>query len=292
MQQKIGDDFLNWARIKTILIIVFLLVNIFLVYKVSEKYSQKELKPDEISNLKNLLIQNGIVLETTLPSQIKLLPRMKVTNYIVEEKQLADKILGVQKWTLSKDNSSYMNYTSKNEGLKFDGYGFVEYTLNIDKKEAAVLISNENKAKQRIKSILGEYLKMDKYIEDRLEVNKGEFRVSYLYFSGKDEIFNNYISARILSEGKIIIRHGLVDFNGFTSKSKKVSPVDALVELVRVVRGKGKTIIKQISIGYYADLNKGNEIMRSGEADPAWKIVTDKGVYIFDGYTGNFETAF
>jgi len=283
---------LNWARVKTILIIVFLVVNIFLFFEVSEKYSSKVIKPEEISDLKNLLVANDIILETTLPSQIKFLPRMKVTNRIIEENQTADKILGTNKWIVRSNAKDMPIYFSENKQLKYDKFGFIEYTINIGKDEASKLLSNEIKAKQTINNILSKYLKLEQYVQNEIKVNKTAIIIDYSYFNEKSEIFNNCIVAKILSEGKIVIKHGLIDYNGFTSKSKKVTPVDAIVELIRVLKDKGKTTIKEISIGYYAELNKANEIVRFGEADPAWKIKTDKGTFIFDAYTGILAASF
>ena len=283
---------MNWARVKTILIIVFLIVNIFLFFKLAEKYSRKELNPGEISDLKNLLSANNVVLQTAMPLQIKFLPRMKVTNHIIEENQTADKILGVKKWTKKNNSAGSVVFSSGNKEVIIDGYGFVEYSINIGKEGVSKLLANETKAKETIKNILNGYLKLDKYVEDVTKADKTEMIIDYSYFNDTSEIFNNYIVAKILPEGKILIKHGQVDFNGFTSKSKKVTPVDTLVEFVRVVKDKRKITIKQISIGYYADLNKGNEIIRFGEADPAWKIKTDKGTFIFDAYTGNLAASF
>jgi len=283
---------LNWARVKTILIIVFLIVNIFLFFKVTERYSTKELRPAEISDLKNILAANNIALETTLPLQIKYLPRMKVTNNIVEENKTADEILGRNKWTVKNDGAGNAIYSSDNKELKFDGYGFVEYTIAVGKNNISELLTNKTKGKQAIRNILKEYLKLDKYVEDEAQIDKTGTRIDYSYYNDKSEIFNNNIVTKILPEGKIVIKHGRVDSNGFTSKGKKVTPVDAFVEFVRVVKDKGRITIKQISIGYYADLNKGNEIVRFGEADPAWKIKTDKGTFVFDAYTGNLAASF
>ncbi|MGE5328178.1 MAG: two-component system regulatory protein YycI [Deltaproteobacteria bacterium] len=282
---------MNWARVKTILIIVFLIVNIFLLFKVNQKYSQKELKAEEISNLKNLLSSNEIVLEAALPAQIKLLPRMKVTNYIVEENQTTNKILGTSKWKVI-NNGVEQIYSSDRKQLKYDGNGFVEYTIDIGKEEALKLLSNEIKAKEVIRNTLNKYLKLDKYTEGNVSRSKNGIIIEYLYFSNKSEILNNYINVNVIPEGEIIIRQGLIEDNGFTSKSKKITPVDMIIELVRVLKDKGKTTVKEISIGYYADLNKANEIVRFGEADPAWKVKTDRGTFIFDAYTGIMKARF
>lgn len=282
---------MNWARVKTILIIVFLIVNIFLIFKVSEKYNRRQLKADEILNIKNLLSANGIVLDTTLPSQIKYLPRMKVTNRIAEENQIADMILGTKEWTARKNDTGTVIYSSGNKELKFDRFGFVEYSINIGKGECSKLLSNEIKAKETIKNLLG-YLEFDKYNLDEINSSKTGLVIYYSYFNDKSEFFNNYVISKILPEGKIVIKHGLVDSDGLTSKNRNVTPINSLVELVRILKDKGKTTIKEISIGYYADLNKGNEMVRFGEADPAWKIKTDKGIYIFDAYTGNLTANF
>jgi hypothetical protein len=71
---------LDWSRVKTILIVVFLLINVFLITKIISRNNDQYIKAEEIKNVKELLLVNRIKLNTPIPSRIKSMKRL-IMNY-------------------------------------------------------------------------------------------------------------------------------------------------------------------------------------------------------------------
>ena len=278
---------MDWARVKSILIIVFLIVNIFLVIKILDKSNRKELTSSEIQSVKQLLSQNSITMQAQLPSQIRYMPRIKVTNEAAHENVLADKLIGAGKWT-KKMGANGAVYSSKDKELIIRGDGKSEYKI-IEPARTLQTLTNEEMVKEFAYSILKQFISMDNYQLESISANQSNYEVNINNIYKGNEVFNNSINVNIPKAGsaQVVIKQGFVDFGGFTGKPKKVTIVDALVELIRNVNINDPTVIKKISLGYYADFNSNNEVLKYAEANPAWEIETNKGIYFFNGYNGN-----
>lgn len=278
---------MNWARVKTILIVVFLIVNIFLVVKIVNKNGPQRLSQGEIENIKQLLSKNNITLKTQLPASIYFMRRIEVTNNVADMDGLADKLIGKSNWTKKKPHQTEILYVGENKELKIKKNGIFEYKIN----QGVVNILSEaadSVIKEYLNNILKSYITSTEHYQlDSISRNLDGYDVKLKYVFKGIEIFNNDIQAKIYKSGQIVITQGLVSFSGFAGKPKKVSPVDALVKLIEVVDSNTPTEINKISLGYFATVTRNDEIIKYEEAEPAWKIETSKGTYIFNGYYGN-----
>ena len=221
---------LNWVRVKTILIVVFLIVNIFLVLKISDKTNHKELNPQELLDIKQLLSNNSIILHTDIPTKVSYMQRIKVTE-AAEESILADKLIGFGKWTKKNNSKRETIYIGYNKQLNVSKDGEFEITID-DKANNFKQLKDENVIKNYLSKILGEYIEAKNYslISTVERDNLIELNLKYIYKG--HEVFNNYVQVKIFKEGKIIIKMGLINLSGFTGKTDKVTPIDAFVGLV------------------------------------------------------------
>lgn len=278
---------MDWARVKTILIIVFLVVNAFLATKIMEKNSGTQMKPDEVLEVKKLLQQNNIKLQTEIPIKMPAISRIKVINQAADGDAIANKIIGMKVWNKKVEANGEVAYSSKTKHLRVYKNGQIEYVV-IETPDKLKLLTNKETAENRIYDLLTVYYPLDSYRLESTNATNNGFNIKLCSYNNTYEMFNNTVEAIIdFASQKITIKQGVIDFEGYNGKAKKVSVIDALVELIRHIDTKSQISIKKISLGYYADVNKNNEIIKYGEADPAWKIETDKGAYIFDGYNGN-----
>lgn len=277
---------MDWARVKTILIIVFFIVNVFLVVKIMEKNKGVELSSDETIEIQKLLLQNNIKLETEIPSKIYSIPRMKVINQAADSDLIANKIFGINAWNKKVEINGDIVYLSKTKKMRVQNNGQIEYEI-IETPDKFKTVTNKETAEKYICDLLTSYNPSVSY---RIELNYASKNGYHMRFSSRNnkyEIFNNNVEVDMdFVSNKIIITQGNINFEGYTGKAKKVSIIDALVGLIRHNEKSSSLIIKKISLGYYADVNKNNEIIKYGEADPAWEIETDQKIYIFDGYSG------
>jgi regulatory protein YycI of two-component signal transduction system YycFG len=215
------------------------------------------------------------------------IPRIKVINRAADGDVIANKIIGVKAWNKKIETNGEVTYSSETKQLKVYKNGQIEYvvTENLDKLK---LLTNKEAAENHIYDLLAAYYPLESYRLELTNATTNGYYIKLCSYNKAYEVFNNTVEASIdFTSRKITIKQGIIDFEGYNGRAKKVSVVDALVELIRHIDTKNQISIKKISLGYYADVNKNNEIIKYGEADPAWKIETDKGDYIFDGYSGN-----
>ncbi len=275
---------MDWVRVKTILIIVFLIVNVFLLIKIVERDSRAEMTQDELQNLKQLLSTNGISFEVEMPEEFEFMRRINVTDGFQEE-ALANRLFGSGRWTLTEQQEEETVYVSGEQELKIKDDGSFSYKTRlepIDNKH----MENIERLKERVLGVLGTYARIENYEVTSVSTMPEGYVLELKFFYMGNEIFNNGVRAEISNSGDMVISQGLINLSGFTGKPEKVTPVDALVELIEITGG--QTLVKEMVLGYYADLDKDGEIVKYGKAraDPAWKVETDKGIYIFDGYNG------
>ena len=275
---------MDWARVKTILIVVFLAVDMFLIVNLIMKNKSTELTPEAIKSVKQFLAQNNVVLDTEIEKKVLNLSRINVVNPIVDGDLAANKFIGKGLWNKKKDIDGNVLYSSDKESLL------------VQKKGEVILKYNEpNIANLSGSATINGYflgvLKKNHIVNAELQTEKmikNIYYIRYRCYDNKMKVFNNYAEVELdQSSGDISIKIGMIEAEGYAGKKKQVNIIDSLIELVRNVNSKEKTIVKKISLGYYANVNKNEEAMKYGEADPAWEIETDKGIYIFDGYNGN-----
>ena len=99
---------MNWAKIKTVLIILFLLIDIFLViWNVGLKNESRTVDGEVIKNTEELLLSRGInVPQGTLEEGIPDIKRIVVKNALGNEAEFIGEILGKN---YRKDGNVFFN---------------------------------------------------------------------------------------------------------------------------------------------------------------------------------------
>ncbi len=276
---------MDWVRVKTILIIVFLVVNIFLLTKIIDKGSTAEMTQDELQNLKQLLTANGITFQTEMPARFEYMRRINVTDG-TEGGALANILFGTGSWTLTNRQEGEAVYVLGERELKVRTDGRFSYTTRIKPVDNKHMLDIEQ-TKEQVLGVLGTYTQTENYEVTSVSTMPEGYALDINFFYLGNEVFNNSARVEVFNSGQMVISQGLINLTGFTGKPEKVTPIDALVKLIETTGG--QTTVKEMVLGYYADLDKEGEIVKYGKAkaDPAWKVETDKGIFIFDGYNGS-----
>lgn len=87
---------MNWSRVKTVLIILFLCTDIFLlsIYFTS-KYSSSTISSDVIDSTVQILKKNGIEIDpSVIPQNTRTAPQFEAVNVISSQEEFAKKFLG------------------------------------------------------------------------------------------------------------------------------------------------------------------------------------------------------
>ena len=259
---------MEWGKIKTILICIFAVVNIFLLYVYfGDAYTGKSINSDMIENTVKILNENNIdVDENIIP---KTYENVKVCS--VENK--------------FKDINSMLEYIWKSCGEDII-YGFnknnvvvtnntFECELDLSKDNG---ITEKNVEKELEKCGL---LDFGKYTKS----NSGNSIFFYTEYEGMS-FFDSYIRVDF-KNGKIAKIYGtnwLFDKVYEENMAKSISPVEILVDFASEYSGSSVKITDMQS-GYY--IGERSATVKA-TASPVWEIsLSDGNKYYYDIRTGN-----
>lgn len=242
---------MNWSKVKTIAILVFLALVIFLTVKYLNLLPKEEsLTEDQIQTARKILAQNSIKLSCPIDKKIYYVSKLNV-----------------------KTESSYDNVLNKLFGKRVDKYQkefessiyhlkIINQTLFLESKYAQDLFDLFDLNKS-------EYIK--DYDRSYIQVYRG-----YPIFDGKLKIQKQngvtiYIFTKVIPQGFELKR------------TRAISALEAIFNLLN--QQKNIKEIQNIKFGYYL---KDFNVIR-GQAVPVWRIVADGEVYYINGFTGMLE---
>lgn len=276
---------MDWSKAKTILIIAFIITNIFVLYVIMDEKPADEptVSKEFIANVEQLLKDKGINIDTDIPTDI---PHL---NSVIVEFETAD---------AQQLNKDY-----------FNNKGIIEYKQNIKeikKKNESILVINdrlimyENKREEEVYKDLDE----DKAIEiSKQFINNGNFNTSDMkltfikeengvFFIEYSKIYDDILVERTFTNLQVDKR-GVKRFERQWLNTKELGKVDiyistapkALLTLLDMQEGYDKTIT-DISLCYYFDPERHEYLQepgkaKQGKAIPAWRIQFNDGYKIF-----------
>lgn len=290
---------MNWSKAKTILIVVFLIADIFLFY---ETYTTGNMGSKRIADRKNMaqvvehLEEQGIEIKDSIPAKSLPCPLLYVKskyfhesealNIFFDSKEDVDIKLYEQKIVMDNDEA-YLEM--KNNGELF----------YLNKK----IIPIEDK-------VINEKLAL-KYLEDflkKLNINENEIYdsnktlgagyIKMAYSQGYKNMFldNTYLEIKASDKGVSYIKMlWFESVKAGKTKKEAISPVKALMILSEILKNKDRTVIEEISQGYLFSLDMKQvkeldvKIIEEGTAIPVWRIKTDLGYIYINAYNGTVE---
>ena len=256
---------MNFSRAKSYLIVVFVIVNLFLVYNLISMSSSDRISVDTIENTIEILNKNNIKLDKKL---IKTTPEtmfyLNLKNPFAEGK----------------------NFTSEFKGncsISEKGFEFVPENKSIDFK---FLLPSYDAAKQAL-SHLKEYGLDAKYTKcvGTLDMGKGVYKASFIQsFEGHD-IYNTNIDI-FYKEGSVLNSYGVYyEISSFSAPDENIKTQAEI--LIRFANDfNEKCTIKSIESGYFTEPFKNEYSMIS--AVPCFMITIDNGnKYYYDAISAS-----
>uniref|UniRef100_A0A7C5Z8B8 Uncharacterized protein n=1 Tax=Caldicellulosiruptor owensensis TaxID=55205 RepID=A0A7C5Z8B8_9FIRM len=242
---------MNWAKVKTTAIVVFLLIFIFLVIKYLNLFPKEETLTDQQINMtKNILSQNSIKLSCNIDRKIYYVSKLGV---VVESK--------------------YDNIVTKLFGKRVDRY------------------QNEFESSIYHLKIVNQTLFLEsRYYQDpfdlfdikRSDYTK-DFDGSYIQVYRGYPIFDGRLIIKKQKDSIIYIFAKVNPKSFEVKRSRAISALEAIFNLLN--QQKGIKEIQNIKFGFYL---KDFNVIR-GQAIPVWRIVADGNVYYINGFTGMLE---
>lgn len=273
---------MNWSKAKTVMIITFAILNV-LLYLTIAKMNKSEpyiLSGNDLHSLKKVLLQNNIILKTTIPQNKEPLPLIKVTREIFDEDFALENFIKGQKYGKYKENR-YTIFKFEDKTIKVDGVSFYYF----ERSDKFKNMSSSQK-EEYVQNFINNYhfkeinVQVEKIFQGR-EVKIKYFQTYKDYF-----IDGGWMEGKIDDKG---FEFSKCWFGSVAMEKAKKDVIDAVYALLKLVEIKTDTkpmVIKEIKLGYYFNWSNATK----GEAVPVWRITTEEGdKYYVNAYTRNFE---
>ena len=290
---------MNWSRAKTILIIVFLIVDIFLFYQTYTVEIGNKIVTDKrsIDQVVEYLGKQDIKIKCSIPTK-SISSSLLTVKYKYFDKSDALNIFfdSMENVDFNQDDNKFL---MENDVvyLEIKNNGEILYTnrnANLGEKEVIDEIQslkNAEKFLRKLNIIDNEIFVLDKTIEDNY--------VKLKYSQGFKDMFIDDAILEIKATNKGIAYMKMLWFESIRiGKTKKevIPPIKALMKLPEIFRDVHRTVtVEEISQGYYFNTNIENvkefdiKTVEEGTAIPVWRIKTNMGYIYINAYNGTVE---
>lgn len=256
---------MNWSKIQTALIILFLAINIFLLCNIAyNNISQIAAEKKDLEKTVEILKQSGV----TLPEPLPKTPRMQVLsveNILADVSSVAEKLFLGEEFEI-QENGNITICKNQDKTLIISG-SFIEYKTNEKPDKPA------RKKAEKLLSDIG------------FDINKAYVSESdtQLLFEGMydgKKIYSNKLTVELSNDKISYLRGKWANVTGKSGSKTKIKPVlDAFVNLLR--DGVKNILVTSVEAGYEIKTDTSNSDYKTAEAVPVWSIKTDNGLNRF-----------
>lgn len=274
---------MNWSRTKTWLIVLFIGINLFLIFTlVKENIAQSTISEKMVADTVAILARNGITIdEQIIPRKMPALSAVAVHNSIANQKTTAESMLG-GKPNYKPDDNQYMRSTSV---VQFSGDTFNFHNINPAQKN---LYKNPEEATAYAKAFLEKAgMNTDKAQITIVSDNGGEIKLLFTQRLDSYPLMDSQLEVTV-TPGGISTASGCWFYmadeqSGRGSAGGRVKEITSvLIDFISdSYRAGSSTQITDITLGYTTG-NK-SSYHKSVSAMPSWRITTSDGrVYYYD----------
>lgn len=261
---------MNWGRVKTIFIILFLISDLFLLsILVRSEWKQGTISPEVVNSTVQVLANNGITLNPdAVPKKMSNVPYAEAENVIAGYDEFAKKLLGED--AVNTQGDTYENATGL---VSFAGNSF-----SFSSKQGPLGESTGEKDAELIAveflSGLGFNLKNS---QSHITQSENGYSITFINTINDMPIFNN--SATIEISGKSVVKafgiwFNLLDISGPESSLRSVTSV--LIDSIPYFDlSSGEVTISGLSLGY--TIPESNTYHKSAVLFPVWEIRDNSG---------------
>ena len=273
---------MDWAKAKNILIVAFIITNIFLIYNIEQDLYKKNsvvmINDKIIKDTLEILKEKNIQVDAEVPKKIIALPVLNV-EYETYNK---DKIL---KRIKSKDNEKIVLDIENNKVIQY-------------KKESSSMCyrdMNARKARNIAEKFIDQlgFMKQDAVYWDTKKVDD-KYNIMFKQVYKEDFLEYSYMKVVVSINGVEEFERMWLKPSKTDSNKKEIIPATkALLKCMQdLEQSYEPVVIKDISLGYWFDPSEisfaNAENIKSGTAVPAWRIVledkTTKFIEAYDSY--------
>ncbi len=259
---------MNWYRAKTILIILFLFADLFLLATIiTSTHQQTTVTPEIIASTAKILKNQGITINTDLiPDKIVSVPYAEADNVISDYDEFAKLFLG-DDFTKSEE----FLYKSHTGTIKLDGDSF-NYSRNIPYNDASITEKNAQ-------NIASEFLESKGFnisdAEIGTEKTTDNFTIIFRNTTNSLPLFNSVVTVKISGSDVTAVSGSWFNVTGAKGQDSKLKAVtSALIDFIPSITAI-PTQITELTLGYTVLDN--TLYHKSAALVPVWQIKEANG---------------
>jgi len=294
---------MDFSKAKTVLIIVFFGLNLFLGYQIMVSYRMVSFSGgifgdamdlEQMDRLEQSLEDNNYTLKGELPRATRQKSFLRVSPPQVRVSELIELFFGEEpeKQETFLEKRAYYHPIGR---LDYYFNGFYKFTpqYNPEKDETNKESDRYHKeqASETAEAFLEEkQLKPDNIRKDMvIENEEGDYKVWYHQVWMDVPIYSSYIMVTI-RDGEVTQMESYWMEPVGTDEDKKMEVLPATEALVRFLDRQGlshqERIIEEVELGYYSQEYDADK----WEIPPVWRVVMENGdIYFINAFTGNLE---
>lgn len=271
---------MNIGKVKTVFIVLFLIINIFLIYvSIDLKSENLKITQKEIETTKNVLKNYNVTMnENIIDSVYYNLNYVNIVNPVANKKDFAYTLTG-------SSFGSATNFNGKKGILSFKDNEFSFFPKSKGKKISSALPSQS--AASKVLKTLSKYGLKTGYLKWQGSFLKDKFyEISFLTSYQGYEFFNSELKVLADKDGVYSVSGKYFEITGITKAENLKSPLEILINFAVSNKDFQNIHINNIQQGYFVNANSDN--FTSLTANPCYKITLKNGNTVFyDAIEGN-----
>ncbi len=285
---------MDWMRAKNILLVAFLLLNLFLGYRIwgSEILPgyNRPFTPEQVEEVKERLLQARVTLESEIPAAAPSLPFLML-SYPTASKEALFRLFfpGVTDISAAElGRPGPVVYSRRREQLIVDDTGVIYYLVSAERVPGARVDPSRALAlAERFILAHGGFPPSARLDFVQYDPQHGRYAVEYGQHHDGYPIFGGRISVGVGPSGVESFSRTWFSPRGYSGQSKPVIPaIEALLRLVNYLDPREQQAIEEIKLGYYSP----DYPAVQWQAVPVWRVRTRRGsTYYINAYTGELE---
>lgn len=271
---------MDWKKAKTILIYMFILLNIVLAVILYQNTRSGGITQDTIDNTQKILEQNNVHIECPIPTYIGKDYILKYDETPLKKDKIIKGLLG-DNYKKTDENT----YEKGTEKLVFISHSSFEYSdIGVNKKLYTQSKSGIDQFVKELSKTLeipfSEFQQDDFYTQTNGENSLATYKGVYNNYS----VYDNYINIEVGKNGLKSLSYHYKKPVSVTARDINVIPVYQIL-ITKIINNPG-IIIKDVDLGFKG-LNNGDKETKTLYEGLSWRIKTSEGKeYYFNARNG------
>jgi regulatory protein YycI of two-component signal transduction system YycFG len=274
---------MDWKNAKTILILMFLLLNVVLSVILYKNYFKvEEISPKTINNTKKILVKNNVHIECDIPKYMGNDYNLEYEEKVLNKEKIITKFLGE-----NYEKSDKNTYVNGNKSLIFNNSsGFEFYDKGTNNELTNYSEADMSKYLKGLSQTLAlpfDEFQKDGYYPD-VQTNEGA-RIVYIGEYNDYPVFDNYIEIEVTKSGLKSLKYNYKKPIKITVK-EDIKVIPSYQILITKMTNFPKIKISAVNIGFkgYTKVDEDTKTLYEGLS---WRIKTSDGkVFYFNARNG------